>query len=511
MSSDNLSNNKRIAKNTLMLYFRTFVTMIVGLYTGRVMLDALGVENYGINNVVGGIVAMSGLLTSALSKSCSRYITYTLGKGDLSQSRNVFSTVMNAQIIMALIVAIALETVGLWFLNTTADIPGGRLNAANWVLHCSVISVLLGLISVPYNSTIVAHEHMSIYAYMSIVDVVLKLAICLAIMYYGGDRLILLSCLTVGVAVCMRIFYGWYCTRHFEEAKYELRMDRSLLRELTAFSGWNMLGSSAWLFNTHGLNMLINVFFGVTFNAARGVANTVNSCVQSFIGNFGTAFQPQITKSYAKGDLEYCYSLTNKGTKFTWLMMYIFVVPVCMEADILLDLWLVEPPAYAALFLRLAMFESLAVQSGHVLYVLIQANGNIKRYQIEIALTATLIFPLTWLVYALGAPVWSCYVIFISIYITLINWVKFRGVLRVTDFPLRKFFIEVFKPCLVVSIVSFTVPLIVNYFWEESVSRFFIMVPLSVLWTVATCYVFGLTSGERKFFVEKAKKILRRK
>lgn len=516
MPESSSENNKRIAKNTLVLYFRTFITMIVGLYTGRVMLQALGVENYGINNVIGGIVAMSGLLTAAMSKSCSRYITYALGKGDLANSRKVFSTVVNAQIIMAILVALALESVGIWFLNTTADIPEGRLYAANWVMHCAVVTVVLGLISVPYSSTIVAHERMSIYAYMSIVDVTLKLIICFAVLYYGGDRLILFAVLQVCVSLGMRLFYGWYCTRSFEEAKYEAKIDKPLLKELTAFSGWNMLGSSASIFNSHGLNMLINVFFGVTFNAARGVANTVNNCVQNFIGNFGTAFQPQITKSYAKGDYEYCFSLANRGTKFTWLMMYVFIVPVCMEADMLLSIWLVEVPDYAALFLRLAMFESLAVQSGHILYVIIQADGNIKRYQIEVAFTAGLIFPLTWALFALGAPVWTCYAVYIGVYLTLINWVKFRGILRVSDFPLKKFFVEVFKPCLIVSAVSFVLPLIIAYYWEDSILRFFVMVPVSVLWTIITCYVLGLTQNERKFFIEKCHtivytKVLRKK
>lgn len=511
MPTDISQNNKRIAKNTLVLYFRTFVTMIVGLYTSRVMLQALGVDNYGINNVVGGIVAMSGLLSNSLSKSCSRYITYAIGIGNLTNSRNVYSTVVNVQLIMVIIVTVVLELIGVWFLNTTADIPEGRMQAANWVMHCSVLVCAIGLLSVPYNSTIVAHERMTVYAYMSIVDVLLKLANCFAVLYYGGDKLILFAILGVIEGVAIWFFYGWYCSRQFDEVKYNFQLDKALLKEMSGFTGWNMLGSTAALFNDHGVNMLINVFFGVTYNAARGIAITVNSCVQSFIANFGMAFQPQITKSYAQENYVYCYSLTNRGTKFTWLMMYVFIVPVCMEAEQLLSLWLVEVPEYAPTFLRLVMFESLAIQSGHTLVTLIHAEGKVKRYQIEVFFTVGLIFPLVWLSYYLGAPVWSCNVIFISIYFTLVNIVKFRALLRVTDFPLKSFFVDVLKPCLLVSFLSFSLPLLIGYFWEDSVLRFFVMSPISVAWTIIICCIFGLTKNERSFFIDKVAHLIKLK
>lgn len=507
--SDNQEKNKQIAKNTILLYFRTFITMVVGLYTGRVMLQALGIEDYGINNVVGGIVAMSGLLSNSLSRSCSRYITYAIGKGDLNNSRNVFSTVVNVQVIMAITVSLVLEIIGIWFLNTTAEIPEGRIYAANWVMHCSIAVCAVGLISVPYNSTIVAHEHMSIYAYMSIVDVVLKLVNCFAILYYGGDKLILFALLGVAESIAIRLFYGWYCSKHFEEAKYKLSLDKSLLREMSGFTGWNMLGTTSAMLNNHGVNMLINTFFGVTYNAARGIANTVNGCVQEFISNFGIAFQPQITKSYAQGNYEYCYSLTNRGTKFTCLMMFIFIVPVCMEADQILGLWLVEVPEYAAIFLRLVMFESLAIQSGHTLVTLIHAEGKVKRYQIEVLFTVGLIFPIVWVLYYLGAPVWTCNVVFISIYITLVNWVKFRAILRSTDFPITRFFRDVLTPCLLVLVVSFSLPLIISIFWEDSICRFFVMTPFSIIWTILVCYVLGLTESERGFLVEKVATLLK--
>ena len=501
-------NNRRIAKNTLALYFRTFITMIVGLYTGRVMLQALGVENYGINAVVGGIVGMSALITSTMSQAISRYITYALGKGEKEGLKTMFSTSISAQIVMALVVVLVLEVVGVWFLNSGANIPEGRMEAANWVLQCSIVSLIISLVGSPFGALIIAHERMAIYSYMSIVDVTLKLVICFVIMAYGGDRLILLALLQVAIAFGMQIFYGWYCGRNFEEAHYNPQVfDKGLMKELTAFSGWNLMNNGAYVFATQGVNMLINVFFGVVYNASRSVAMTVNGAIQSFVGNFTIAFSPQITKSYAAGDTSYAVHLVIKGTKFTWLMMYIFIVPVFMEADILLQLWLGEVPEQAALFLRFAMFESLAVSSGQNLFKLIQADGHVKKYTIHAAITAGFIFPLTWLSFYLGAPVWTAYLIFIIIFLIL-NLVRFYALKRLMPFSIRQFMKDAIIPCLIVSVASFIVPIIVAYYMEQSVIRFFVNGTVSVLWTIVCCVLFGLTKNERFFFYDKAKLLI---
>ncbi len=501
--SDTSENNKRIAKNTMALYFRTFITMIVGLYTGRVMLQALGVEDYGINAVVGGIVSMSSLITSTMSQAISRYITYALGKGNRGQLKTMFSTSINAQIVMALIVAVALEIAGVWFLNSEASIPQGRVEAANWVLQCGIITLMISLISSPFNALIIAHERMSVYAYVSIVDAALKLAVCFAIMAYGGDRLVLLALLHIGVVLFLNVFYGWYCHKNFEEARYSPKVfDKSLMKELTVFSGWNLINNGAYVFATQGVNMLVNVFFGVVFNASRSIVMQVNSAVQSFVNNFSIAFSPQITKSYAAGDAAYAVKLANRGTKFTWLMMYVFLVPVCMEAEMLLWLWLGQVPDMAPLFLRFAMFESLAVMSGSNLFRLIQADGHVKKYTIHAAITAGLIFPLTWLVYWLGAPVWVTYVIFITDFLIL-NLVRIIDIKRLMTFSARQFLRDCCIPCAIVSVSSFILPVAVAYSMDQGTARFFINVAISILWTGLCCVVFGLTQSERAFFKEK--------
>lgn len=496
-------NNKRIAKNTLALYFRTFITMIVGLYTGRVMLHALGVEDYGINAVVGGIVSMSGFITNTMSVAISRYITYALGKGDKNQLKTMYSTSINAQIFMAAIVAAILEIAGVWFLNNEASIPLERMEAANWVLQCSIVTLMISLISSPFNALIIAHERMSVYAYMSIIDVILKLAICFAIMVYGGDRLALLAFLHIMVAFVLNTFYGWYCRRNFEEARYSPKVfNKGLMKELTVFSGWNLLNNGAYAFATQGVNMLINVFFGVVFNASRSIAMQVNNAVQSFVNNFSVAFSPQITKSYAVGDLNYAVHLANKGTKFSWLMMYMFLVPVFMEAEMLLQLWLGDVPEMAPLFLRFAMFESLAVMSGNNLYKLIQADGRVREYTVHAAITAGMIFPLTWIAYYWGTPVWITYVIFIVDFMVL-NFVRIVDVKRLMIFSARQFLKECCIPCVIVSVASFILPVIVAHYMEQSILRFFINVVVSVVWTGFCCIVFGLTKSERKFFLDK--------
>jgi len=504
---DTTTNNKRIAKNTLALYFRTFITMIVGLYTGRVMLQALGIDNYGINNVVGGIVAMSSLITGTMSQAISRYITYALGKGDKEQLKTMFSTAVNAQVVMSIIAIVFLEIGGLWFLNTVAQIPSGRENAAFWVFQCSLISLAIGLISSSYNALLVAHEHMEIYAYISIAEAALKLAICFIIGAYNGDRLILFAILTVLVGLGMQIFYGWYCGKNFDEAHYSPKIfDKGLLKELTVFSGWNLLNNGAYTFATQGVNMLINVFFGVAYNAARGIANTVNAAVQSFVGNFTIAFSPQITKSYASRDKDYAILLVNRGTKFSWLMMYIFIVPVCCEADTLLRLWLGEAPEWSALFLRFAMFESLAVCSGQNLFRLIQADGHVKHYTIKSSIVAGLIFPLVWGGYLLGAPVWVSYIVFIVDFL-LLNLLRFYEIKRLMFFSIREHFKSCVIPCLIVSVTSFILPLAITQIMEPGFLRFFINVPVSFIWTLLCCIIWGLTAHERIFFEEKVKMI----
>lgn len=473
------------------------------------MLQALGVDNYGINNVVGGIVAMSSLLTGAVTSTITRFITYALGEGDKQRMKLVFSTSVNVMIALSILAVVFLEVIGVWFLMTQADIPEGRMEAAHWALQCSIISLVFSLISQPYNATIVAHEHMSIYAYMSIVDVTLKLAVCYIISCYGGDRLILLSLLGVAISLGMCLFYSWYCSRHFYEAHYDYRLfDKTFIKEMSKFTSWYLAGNVVWVLNTNGMNMLINVFFGVAINAARGVAMSVTSAINSFVTNFTMAFVPQITKSYASGDRDRLLTLVFHGTKFVWFLMFVFIIPVFCEADTLLKIWLGEPPAYASVFLRFALIESWSMLFNFALHHTILATGKVKKVNICISLYSSLIFPLTWLAFKFGFPVWFAYVIFI-----LFNTTSKGFMLLVLNenigFPVKTFLKKCITPCLVVTMFAFTLPGLMIFFLPQSYTRFIIVVPIAIIWTLLCEYYIGLNKNEKSWVVAYANKVIK--
>ncbi|MCM1451600.1 MAG: hypothetical protein NC102_05040 [Clostridium sp.] len=474
------------------------------------MLEALGVDNYGINAVVGGIVAMSSIVTISMSVAISRYITFTLGRGDENYLRVMFSTAVNAQIIMSLLAVIILEICGLWFLNTIANIPIGRMHAANWVFQCSLINLVLGLIGAPYNSLIIAHERMSIYAYVSIVDVIFRLAICYVILCFKGDRLILLAILQVLVSLGTFIFYRWYCGTNFKSAKYCIKLfDKNLIKDLTKFSGWNLLNNSTWILATTGINLLVNVYFGVVFNASRAIATTVNSSVQSFVRNFTVSFTPQITKNYASGKVDEAILLTTRGAKFTWLMTYVFIVPIFMSANELLELWLGEVPPYASLFLRFTLFESLTAISSNQLFQLILADGHLKKVNIQNAIFTGLIFPLVWISYKVGFPVWSSYIICI-IFFFFLNFIFLYNLKDLINLNIKIYISNSLKPCLIVSIASFVIPALASQFFHPGIVRFIIISLISIIWTLYCCYKFGLSMQERIFFTNKLKSIFSR-
>ena len=409
-------NNKRIAKNTLLLYFRTLFIMLVTLYTSRVVLNTLGVTDYGIYNVVGSVVMMFSVISSSLSSSISRFITYELGHGDFEKLKRIFSTSVNIQIGISGIILILAEIFGMWFLNEKMNIPAGRLGAANWVLQCSLLSFVINLISVPYNACIIAHERMSAFAYISILEAVLKLAVVYMLLVSPYDKLATYAVLLVVVALIIRMAYSLYCRRHFEESRYRFVYDKPLIKEMTSFAGWSFFGNGAYMLNVQGVDMLINIFFGVTLNAARGVATQAQNAVMQFVNNFTVAVNPQITKSYASGEMEYMHKLVCRGARFSYFLLFLFVVPIVCEADYILRLWLKIVPENAPLFLRLALFGSLMMSLGNSLLTGIFATGNIKRYQLWVTIVGCLVFPLTWIAFKLGFPPATTYIIFIIIY-----------------------------------------------------------------------------------------------
>lgn len=464
------------------------------------MLQALGIDNYGINNVVGGFMGIIAIVTSTMTASISRYLTYGLGKGDMKQLQITFSTSMNVLFAIALIYFLIGETVGLWFVNHELEFPPGRLHAANWVYQLSIFSGVLGFISLPYNAIITAHEKMDVYAYMTIVDVVVKLALCFLLFIIPFDRLIFFSVFVFIIALGKRIFFGWYCTRKFPESHYIRVFDKSMFKEISSFAGWQFFGNTAWILNTQGANMLINIFFGVAFNAARGIAQSVENAVMGFVSNFSTAFTPQVIKSYAEGDLDYMYKIMERGSKFSIFLMLFFMIPLEFEVEEVLKIWLGEYPAYSPLFLRLSLISTAVLLIGDPFLRGINATGNIRVYQIVITCFGFIAFPLTWLAFKLGFPVQSYYYIFILIYFGVVL-IRSYFVQKIVGYPVSQFFNKVLLPLLYTTIISIIPVAIVYHFMNEGFIRLIVVTLTSIISVTLTVGYIGMTHGERNYII----------
>lgn len=482
--------------------------MAVSLFTSRVILNTLGVEDYGINNVVGGIVTMFSVLSGSLSSSISRFITFELGKNNMDRLKAVFSTGVNIQLGMSLLVIVLAEAAGVWFLNAKMNIPAERLDAANWVFQCAILTFVLNLLSVPYNAAIIAHEKMSAFAYISVIEVTLKLVIVYMLTISPFDRLKTYAVLFLCVGAIIRFIYGFYCKKHFEECTYHFVFDKPLLKEMTGFAGWNFLGNGAYMLNTQGVNILMNMYFGVAVNAARGVATQVDAALKQFVNNFTTAVNPQITKSYAQGDLDYMHKLVCRSAKFSAFLMIFFAVPIILETDTILTIWLKNPPAYAAVFLQWIMISSFAdTVLANALVTSMLATGKIKRYQIIVTTIGCVVFPLSWIAFAIGLPPQAGYVIYFFIYSILI-YVRLYLLKDMIKMPVRLYMTQVIAKVLPVLLVSFLIPGLAHFFMSQGWVRLLAVCIISLIVIVPTEYYMGLNKNERAFFLDKMKKVI---
>ena len=501
---NNQTKSKRIIKNTLMLYVRMILIMVISLFTSRIILQTLGIEDYGIYNVVGGVVTMFSFFTGSLSTAISRFITYELGKKNKKRLGIIFSTSVNVLLLLSLIIIVLIETFGVWFLNYKLNIPVERIKAANWVMQCSILVFVINLISVPYNAAIIAHERMSAFAYISILEVTLKLAVAYMLYISPVDKLITYAVLLVLVALFIRLSYGIYCSKNFEECKYQLIYDKSLIKQMIGFAGWNLMGTGAYLFNTQGVNIVTNLFFGVTFNAARGIATQVEGIVKQFVNNFTTALNPQITKSYAEGDMDYMNNLVCRGAKYSYFLMLLFTIPFLYEADEILKIWLGNVPEHAGLFLRLTMLGTLIDILGNSTANAAWATGDIKKYYIYVAGVGCLVFPLSYIAFALGFPAYTSYFIFIFIYIIVI-FIKLYIIKGLLNFPVTQYYREVFSRIIPVSILSFSIPSVIFLNMEAGFIRVVVLSLVSAIMTLLCIYALGLENTERAVVISKYK------
>lgn len=472
--------------------------MVVALYTSRVVLNALGVEDYGLYGVVGGIVVFFNVISGSLNAAISRFITFELGKEEQERLNKVFCTAVNIQLLMSVLFVVLAEIVGVWFLNNHLNVPEGRLSAAHWVLQSSIISFAVGLLSVPYNSTIIAHERMDAYAYISILSTFLNLGVALVIDYIIIDKLIFYALAILGINVIMQFIYAFYCRTHFPETRWRLVKDKVLLKEMTSFAGWNFLGASSGVLMGQGVNMLMNVFFGVAVNAARGIAGQVDNAINMLVNNFTVALNPQITKSYASGDLKYMHDLVCKGAKYSFFIMLLPSLPILLETETILQVWLKQVPEMTVVFLRLTILISLNSVLSQTLIASMLANGHIKKYQIVVGGLNMLIFPLSYVAFKLGLPSYASYVIqFFIFFIELIA----RLVLlkEMVSLSISKYLNQVLLRITYVSVLSIPIPIFFCLFMPSGIIRLLISILLCLICTAISIYYFGLEDLEQKW------------
>lgn len=498
------TNTKRIAKNTLMLYFRQILIMVVSLYTVRVILNVLGAEDYGIYNVVAGVVTMFSFLSGAMATASQRYFSFDLGKNDSEHLKITFSVTFQIYILLALIVVLLAETIGLWVVNKQLVISSERIVAANWIFQAAIASFLLTLITTPYMASIIAHENMNVYAYVSIIEAGLKLGIVFLLKILPYDKLILYGILLTTVAFINTSIYRIYCHKKYAECQFIFVKDIKLFREIISYSGWNLFGSTVSVVKNQIINILLNLHFGAVVNAARGIASQVNSAVVSFSQNFSTAIRPQIIKNYAAEQKAECMKLVFRGCKFTFFLMYIFSLPLVLEMKYVLRLWLKSPPMYAVLFTQLALIDAVIDSISYPIMTLAQATGKIKLYQGVVGGILLCNLPVSYIALKLGASAYS--VMLIAIVLTFFAFVvRLYIIKKLTGFSIKDFIINTAIPCFIVLILSAVAPVILYFTMSEGFLRLCCTFIVSVLCTGITVLFAGMKKDERSTIINSIK------
>jgi O-antigen/teichoic acid export membrane protein len=505
--SSTVSDNKRIAKNTLILYARTLFSLCISLYTSRVILAALGLEDYGLYNVIGSAVTMFIFLKSAMGNSVYRFIMFALGKNDSERLNRVFSMSIMIHSALAFVIVLLCETVGLWFLNTHIEIPSGREIAANWVFQFSTLSCALTVICVPYDAIIVAHEKMGVFAFIQVMNSLLNFVIAFSLEYCNYDRLILFATLRLSIDCMNRIFYGIYCNRTFPELKIHFYKDNLLLKEMTGFAGWSLFGNMAFLFSTQGLNIILNIFFGPLVNAARGVAVQVQGAIKGFVSNFQMALNPQITKSYAKEDFIRLNTLINSSSRLSFCLLWCLVLPVIVEAEAILQLWLKDVPDYAPAFVRIILITMLIDTLENPLATAIAATGRIKVYQIIAGSMKILVLPISYVaLYIKDSPEIVFYINFIVFVIAFLACLIFAS--KILEFSIRKYSKRVILPLITMFVLTSLIAYLVSSIYSSDT---FISVLLKCCFYLCTVWIISyylvLEVNERGFIDQKMRGI----
>jgi O-antigen/teichoic acid export membrane protein len=498
----NTENNKRIAKNTLLLYFRMMLIMVVSLYTVRVVLNTLGVIDFGIYNVVGGVVVMFSFLSNTMASASQRFFAFDIGRNDMPQLKRTFSMTVIIYFIIAVVILLLAETVGLWFLNTKMVIPADRMIAANWIYQFSILSFLVTILTIPFNAIIIARENMSVYAYVAIVEVILKLVILYFITISSLDKLKLYSVLIFISSSTISLIYVVVCYNKFKESRFYFYWNKELFKSMFGYSSWMLMGSITSILSNQGMNILINIFFGPTVNASRAIAYQVNTAISSFSSNFYTSVRPQIVKAYAGGNNNYMINLVMQSSKFSFYLLLLVTMPILLETKFILDLWIEEATESMVIFTQLIIVFSLVTSLENPLSALVQATGNVKRYEILIGCFTLLSLPISYFFFKWGyAPETSIYVlIFMNIFV---HFLRVKVVYELVGMSIKSYTVNVLCIIVLVSLLASIIPLaFIYYLNEDDVYRFIIVSVSSVFSVLFFGYIIGLNKEEQKIILD---------
>ena len=499
---DTTSNNKRIAKNTIMLYIRMFISMLVGLYTSRVVLATLGVEDYGIYGVVGGVVGMMGFLNASMSGATSRFLTFELGRGDKERLAKTFSSALIVHIGIAIVVLILAETVGLWFLCNKLNIPAERMQAAHWVYQLSILSAMFGITQVPYNAAIIAHEKMDVYAYVEILNVSLKLLIVYLLCIGNFDKLILYASLMLAVSILIMMVYRIYAIRQFPEAHFHWIWDKTYLRPLLSFSGWDLYGNACVIARQQGTNFLINIFYGVVYNAASGIATTVQGTISGLAFNIILAFRPQIIKQYAKGNVEDMSKLVGNAVCFTTILFGCMSIPLILETHYIMKAWLGVIPEKSEIFCQILLIASFLGLLNNIWNTCIHATGKIKEISIFSGTFFLISLPIIYVVFQFKAPVESAYLVFILsiVFVNVSNLLIIKK--KIPKLKLNFVFLNYIK-VIIVLMASYYITSLFKAQMQETFIR--LLVDCFICWIIifASSFIFILNKKQKKSIISK--------
>lgn len=495
-------SNSKVAKNTIVLYARMFFILAVNLYTSRVILSVLGVDVYGIYNVVAGFVLMFGFLNTAMATASARYIAFEQGRGDIERQKKIYSTTVMIHLAIAILIVLLAETIGVWYVNHKMVFPSEKSLAVNFVFQAAILSFFFTIISVPFTSSIIAHEEMGIYALVSIIDALLKLGIVYLLPLSPIDNLIFYSILLCIASLIDYLLYFIYCKRRFEECRFSFNKDYNLFKEMLGFAGWSFVGNFGISAKDYGVNLVLNLFFGPSVNAARAIAFQVSSAINGFVSNFQLALNPQITKRYAIGEIDSMTELIKIGTSISFYLLAIIIIPVIVRADYILSIWLIEIPNYTTIFLQLILLMALINSMYGPISTAVLATGKIKTYQIVVALIMCMDVPLSFLALKLGAAPSSVFIIGIfSAFVALI--VRLALLNKIVKINFTAFVFRIILKNLILFIFMSFLPFVLNRYFANNFVGLLSITTLSIAWSSLISFFLGLNKVERKWIISR--------